>query len=82
MVHLTVTIILFTIMCIANLAMHFEEVQDDPANIGLNGGEIFYKVFSQYWASLIGGFIAVLFSIFVFGLCGFHTYLINRNLTT
>ena len=22
------------------------------------------------------------FSIFVFGLCGFHTFLINRNLTT
>ncbi len=32
-------------MCIANLTMHFEEVQDDPANVDLKGADIFYRVF-------------------------------------
>ena len=31
---------------------------------------------------MIGAFIAILFSIFVFGLCGFHTYLVQKALTT
>ena len=74
--HLTMTIILFSTLCIANLVLHFHEVRDNPDNEDLNGGEVFFKVFQKYWASMVGAFIAILFSIFVFGLCGFHTYLV------
>ena len=62
--------------------MHFHEVRDNPDNEDLDGGEVFFKVFQKYWASMVGAFIAILFSIFVFGLCGFHTYLIQKALTT
>ena len=31
---------------------------------------------------MVGAFIAVLFSIFVFALCGFHSYIIGKALTT
>jgi len=81
-VHLTLMIIVFTTLCIANLVIHYDEVRENPVNVDLTGGDVFYEVFAKYWASMVGAFIAVLFSIFVFGLCGFHTYLINRNLTT
>lgn len=73
---------LFTAMCIFNLVIHYHEVRDNPVNKDLSGADCFYEVFAKYWASLIGAFIAVIFSIFVFGLWGFHTYLINKNLTT
>ena len=72
---------LFTSMCIANMVIHYQELEDDP-DLDHSGSEIFGEVMKKYWASFIGSFIAVLFSIFVFGLCGFHTYLVQSALTT
>lgn len=53
-------IIVFTTLCIANLVIHYEEVELNPANSGMSGGDIFFEVFSKYWISLVGSFIAVL----------------------
>ena len=75
-------IILFTTLCIANVVIHYNEISDDPSKQDLSGGEIFLRVFKTYWISFAGTFVAVLFSIFVFALCGFHTMLIFRGLTT
>ena len=69
-------------MCIANLVIHYNELSDNPENSDLSGTEIFWEVFQTYWVSMVGAFIAVLFSIFVFALCGFHTYLVFNALTT
>ena len=79
---LTLTICLFSTLCIANLLIHYNEVADDPVNKDLSGLEIFYEVLVRYWASLVGASIAALFSIFVFALFGFHTYLVQKALTT
>ena len=68
------TIVLFTTMCIANLVIHHGEVSE--LNPDLSGGEVTKQVFRKYWSSFVGAFIAIFFSIFVFGLCGFHTYLV------
>ena len=43
--HLTMTIILFSTLCIANLVLHFHEVRDNPDNEDMGGGEVFFKVF-------------------------------------
>jgi len=75
-------IILFTTLCIANMVIHYGEVEENPENAHLSGPEVFHEVLKKYWASLLGAFIAVLFSIFVFSLCGFHTYLVQKALTT
>ena len=80
--HLTLTIVLFMTMCIANMTIHYQEVRDNPKNEDLSGSDVFYEVFAKYWASLIGSFFALVMSIFVFGLCGFHTYLVSKGLTT
>lgn len=57
-------------------------MRDEPENHSLSGTDVFFEVFKKYWASLFGAFIATLFSIFVFGLCGYHTFLVNKALTT
>lgn len=62
MVNLTLTIIIFTTLCIANLVIHYDEVENEPKNAEMSGGEIFFEVFSKYWISLVGSFIAVLVS--------------------
>ena len=62
MVHLTLMIILFTTLCIANLVLHYDEVEKNPLNADLSGPEIFLEVFKKYWVSLIGSFISVLVS--------------------
>ena len=80
--HLTLTIILFTTMCVANIVIHYNELSDNPENEDLSGAEVFWEVTKQYWVSMLGAFIAVLFSIFVFALCGFHSYLVCMALTT
>ena len=80
--HLTLTIVLFTVMCIANLVLHSSDLADDESLGISNGAERFGEVLKEYWASLIGVIIAGVFSIFVFGLCGFHTYLVMKSLTT
>lgn len=82
MVHLTLTIILFTTLCVANVVIHYNEVSDNPENADLSGGEVYWEVTKKYWVSMVGAFIAVLFSLFVFALCGFHTYLVFTSLTT
>ena len=69
-------------MCICNIVIHYNEVSDSPDNDELESSEVFGKVFKKYWVSLVSGFIAVLFSIFVFALCGFHTFLVFKALTT
>lgn len=69
-------------MCLANIVIHYNEVRDNPDNEDLSGAEVFWEVFKQYWVSMLGAFIAVLFSIFVFALCGFHSYLVCKALTT
>ena len=74
--HLTLTIALFTVMCIANLVLHSNDLAEDESLGITNGAERFGEVLKEYWASLIGVIIAGVFSIFVFGLCGFHTYLV------
>ena len=73
---------MFATLCIANMVIEYQEVRDDPNNWDLSGADVFQEVLKKYWASFIGAFIATLFSIFVFGLCGFHTYLVNVALTT
>ena len=75
-VHLTLTIALFTAMCISNLVLHSSDLADDPDLQVSNGAERFGEVLKEYWASFLGVIIAGVFSIFVFGLCGFHTYLV------
>lgn len=77
---MALTILLFTVMCIANMVIHYNEVSDEEVH--LSGPEVFGKVLSKYWISIVGAFIAILFSIFVFGLWGFHTYLVHIGLTT
>ena len=61
--HLTCTIVVFTTMCIANMVIHYDEVANEPGNENKDGGEIFFEVFSKYWAALIGAFIAVFVSL-------------------
>ena len=73
---------LFISMTIANLAIHYEEVRDNPENEDLSGSDVFYEVFAKYWVSMLGSLIALVMSIFVFGLCGFHSYLVSVALTT
>ena len=80
--HLTLTMALFITMCIANMVIHYGEVEDNPDNSDLSGAEVFGEVMKEYWISIVGSFIASVFSIFVFGLCGFHTYLVSIGLTT
>ena len=58
------------------MIIHYHEVADDPRNVDLGSFDIFFEVLVKYWASLVGAFIAGLFSIFIFGLYGFHTYLV------
>ena len=81
-VHLTLTIILFTTLCLTNVVIHYNELRDNPKNDHLSGGEVYWEVTKTYWVSMLGAFIAVLFSLFVFALCGFHTYLVFLALTT
>ena len=69
-------------MCIANMVIHYHELSDNPDYSDQSNFEIFGEVFKAYWVSMVGAFIAVLFSIFVFALCGFHTYLVGKALTT
>ena len=63
-------------MCISNLVLHSSDLAEDPNIKVSNGAERFGEVLKDYWASLIGVIIAGVFSIFVCGLCGFHTYLV------
>ena len=79
---MALTIFIFTFLCLANMILHVKDVKDDPENEGMGGGEAFRETMKSYWISLVGSFIAVVFSIFVFGLCGFHTYLVHIGLTT
>ena len=72
--HLTATIILLVAMCIANLYIEFEEISNE--NEDMSGPEIFGETLKKYWWSFIAAFIALVFSIFVFGLFGFHSYLV------
>lgn len=65
---------LLVCLCIANIVIEYDEVEQE--NPDMSGTEVFGEVMSKYWWSLVATFIATLFSIFVFGLCGFHTYLI------
>ena len=74
------TIILFLSLCIANIAVHYEEVEEEQLH--LKGHEVFGEVMAKYWSALLGAFIAFVFSIFVFGLFGYHTFLVNKALTT
>ena len=78
--HLTATIILLVAMCIANLYIEFEEISSE--NEDMSGPEIFGETLKKYWWSFIAAFIALVFSIFVFGLFGFHSYLVQNALTT
>lgn len=80
--HLTLTIILLVIMCIANLVIDYEEIEEAEENKDMAGYEIFGETMRAYWWSFVAAFFAIVFSIFVFGLCGFHTYLISKALTT
>lgn len=75
-------IILFTTLCIANLVIHYQEVSADPDNEDKSFISVTGKVLSKYWASFVGAFIAIIFSIFVFGLCGYHSFLVSTALTT
>lgn len=72
--HLTATIVLLVVLCIANLVIDYDLTEAENPN--LSGMEVFGETMSTYWWSVVAAFIATLFSIFVFGLCGFHTYLI------
>ena len=72
--HLTVTIILLVTMCIANLVIDYEETEKEHPD--MSGPEVFGETMSVYWWSFVASFICLVFSIFVFGLCGFHSYLV------
>jgi len=65
--------------------MHFHETKEAHADeFGLDPDffSVLEVTFKEYWGSFIVAFIAVLFSIFVFILFGFHTLIISLNLTT
>ena len=64
------------------MVIHYQEVREDPANSELSGSDVFFETFKLYWSALLGSFIAILFSVFVFGLCGYHSFLVNKALTT
>lgn len=74
-VLLTLTILLFTAMCVANLLIHFWEVEGDPGNVGLTTWGILRLVFRRYWVSLVGSLIAVLVSA---GLVSTHPAAVQR----
>lgn len=80
--HLTLTIVLFTTLCICNIVIHFNELRGNPENEALSNSEVFLEVVKTYWVSLVGALFATLFSLFVFALCGFHTFLVFKALTT
>ena len=80
--HLTLTILLLVIMCIANLVIDYAEIEASEDSVGLAGHEIFGETMASYWWSFLAALFCLIFSIFVFGLCGFHTYLISKSLTT
>ena len=77
-------IVVAATLCIANLVIHYQQVQEtlllaeDTASVG----SILKEVLKQFPMSLVIAVFATVFSIFVFALCGFHTYLVSLNLTT
>jgi palmitoyltransferase ZDHHC9/14/18 len=85
--HLTFLIILMCSMCVANLVIHYKEevdrfllsghTEDEISKLGLVG-----QTFRDYWASAAVSIFAILFSIFVFALFGFHSFIAVYNLTT
>lgn len=83
-VSLALLIILYAYMCIANVLIHYQETfeEDLVANPETTWKEAFWDTLSRYWSSVLGAFVAFLFSIFIFALCGFHSYIVSRALTT
>lgn len=82
--HLTLLIIVATVICIANLVIHFHEIE---AQLLLAGEEvaispILNQVLKHFPMSLIIALFTIVFSLFVLALFVFHSYLLCVNLTT
>ena len=82
MFHLTLVIALTTSLCILNVVIEFQETRANHSEEKLTNVEVWVLTFKEYWGSIVVAFVAVLFSIFVFALFGFHSYIISLNLTT
>ena len=83
--HLSLTIMLTTSLCILNVVIHYQETKAnhyDELGATPDFGPTMWITLKEYWGSVVVAFIATLFSIFVFALFGFHSYIISLNLTT
>ena len=54
----------------------------DEWGIHPDSWDVWKVTLKEWWGSIVVAFIAVLFSIFVFALMGFHSYIISIGLTT
>ena len=76
--------IMTIVLCIMNVNIHFIETRDAHKADGIyedNFG-IWKLTLTQYWGSILIALYAILFGVFVFALCAFHTLIISQNLTT
>ena len=78
-------IFITTGLCIFNVILHYRDTKEAHlAEWGTHPPalDVWKETLKEWWGSIIVAFIAVLFSIFVFALMGFHSYIISINLTT
>lgn len=73
-----------TLLCVANYVLHYQDIH---ANYHIQGevrsfSELFLETVHTFPASFVVALFAVLFSFFVFTLCGFHSFIVSINLTT
>ena len=82
--HLAVMMLLTIVLSIMNVFVHFYETKEDhlEEEIFRSNGDIWKLTCQKYWGSIAIAFYALLFGVFVFGLCGFHTWIISLNLST
>ena len=74
-----------TALCILNVVIHYRDTKADHfEELGVHpkAMDVWKITLKEYWGSVVVAFVAVLFSIFVFALFGFHSYIISLNLTT
>ena len=76
--------IITIVLCICNVVIHFRETREEHRNDGIynsNSG-IWVLTLKEYWGSILIAIYTVLFGVFVFALCVFHSYITSKNLTT
>ena len=77
-------IALTTALCIVHVVVEFQEVAAAHSAKGEHPSNwhVTKMVLQQYWPSVAVAFVAILFSLFVVTLSGFHCYIVSLNLTT